>query len=239
MGLKVVAAIQARLDSQRLPRKALLPIVGRPMLAHVIERVKAVPGLDQVVLTTSDLPSDTELASLAAEMAIGWSCGSTDDVIGRLHRVARDTQADLLVRVWGDCPCVDPSVIQAGIDAMLETGVDYLKIHSNANNAIGSEISAGMYPYGLNFQIYRRPLLDMIQSVHDPFIREFPQKYILRHAGEWQIQTLASEADYSDIGLTVDYMQDLQFIREIFQALYQPGRVFDYRQVAEFVRNGR
>lgn len=239
MALKVVAAIQARLNSQRLPRKALAPISGQPLLKHVVDRVQAVAGLADVVLSTSDEPLDDELAALAATWGIGVSRGPVDDLIGRMHRVARETQADVLIRLWGDCPCVDPEIIQVGLDALLHAPADYIKIHSQIGQAMRPEERHGTYPYGLNFQIYRRGLLDAIQAVEDPFLREFPQEYVFQNENEWDIGILKSDGDYSDISLSVDYPQDLCLMTGIFDALYRPEEVFGYREIAAFVRRYR
>jgi spore coat polysaccharide biosynthesis protein SpsF len=113
---KIIAVIQSRLGSTRLPGKALLPILGQPMLARIIERLWFSRRIDDILLSTTESPQDDALVSAAAEMGISASRGPVDHIVERLHRAAVASRADILVRVWGDCPCVDPVVIDAAID---------------------------------------------------------------------------------------------------------------------------
>lgn len=238
MTAKVVGAVQARLASSRLPRKALLPLLGKPVVRHVLERLAASPGVDQVVLATSDAASDQELVEFGETLGIQVSRGPVDDIVGRLHRVALDTGADFLVRAWGDCPCLDPELIGRGLAAMGEARADFLYIHSALAGAGSPGNGQGTFPYGLNFQIFRPSLLDLLESIQDPFVREFPHELIRSQPERIRSLRLESEGDYSDIQLTLDYPEDVALIQHIFAALQRPDRLFGYREIASFLRAG-
>lgn len=237
MTAKVVGAVQARLASTRLPRKALLPLAGKPVVRHVLERVAASPGVDQVVLATSDAPSDQALAEFGETLGIQVSRGPVDDIVGRLHRVALDTGADILVRAWGDCPCLDPELIGRGLATMQAQRADFLFIHTQLGDR-PVPTTQGTFPHGLNFQIFRRSLLDRLESIQDPFVREFPHELILSQPERIRSLRLESEGDYSDIQLTLDYPDDLALIEQIFAALQRPDRLFGYQEIAAFLRAG-
>ena len=110
MAPRVLAVVQARLGSTRLPGKALLPIAGRPMLSHVIARTLAVPGVDETVLATTVSPEDDALVQVARSVGVPAVRGSVDDVLDRFHFALRAHPADAIVRVTADCPLLDPGV---------------------------------------------------------------------------------------------------------------------------------
>ena len=234
----VVAAVQARLGSSRLARKALQPILGRPMLEWVLRRVAACPGIDQVVLTTSEDPADQELTDLAQELGFRASQGPVDDIAGRLNRVAAATGAGVLVRVWGDCPCIDPALIELGLATLARQPADLIRIRTRTGGALVAGDPPG-FPYGLNFQIYSQRLLAAVAASPDPFIREFPQDLALRPDSPFVSLLIDSPEDYGDVSLTVDYPQDLELIRGIFAALGAGGALFGYRDIAAWVRAQR
>src|SRR5438309_5126859 len=118
----VVAIVQARLGSTRFPGKALEEIVGRPMLAHVLARTAAVPGIDRVVLATTVQPEDDALADLARSVGIACVRGSVEDVLDRFHSTLLAHPADAILRVTGDCPLLDPLAVRRGLDACDRSG---------------------------------------------------------------------------------------------------------------------
>ena len=108
MATRVLAVVQARLGSTRLPGKALAEIAGRPMLAHVLARAAAVPGVDQVVLATTVRPEDDALADLARSLGFACARGGVEDVLDRFRSAHLAHPAEVVIRVTGDCPLLDP-----------------------------------------------------------------------------------------------------------------------------------
>src|SRR6267142_2811051 len=157
---RVVAVVQARLGSTRLPGKALEDIAGRPMLAHVLARTASVPGVDQVVLATTKRSEDDALASLSRDLGIACTRGSTDDVLDRFHSTLLSYPAGVVLRVTGDCPFLDPMVVQLVLDAFVRSAgtVDYVSnedppahrwvVDTEADLAFARQIYASLDPPG-------------------------------------------------------------------------------------------
>src|SRR5262245_42134393 len=110
MSEHVLAVVQARVGSTRLPGKALLPIAGRPVVAHVVERIRAARGVDEVVLATTANPEDDALETFACGAGVGCVRGSVEDVLDRYHAAVAAHPAEIVVRVTADCPLLDPEV---------------------------------------------------------------------------------------------------------------------------------
>lgn len=236
MPVKVVAAIQARLGSSRLPGKMLLPILGLPMLERIAERVRHAGRVDQVVLATTEAPEDDELVSAAQEMGLQASRGPVDDIAERLYRAAHETRADILVRVWGDCPCVDPAVIDRAV-ALLEEGEFDFVSTCIAGEGDSEDGFLRTYPYGLDIEVYRRSVLDFLRTTTDPFYREFPEDYLRDHGEDLRLGTLRHAEDCSDIYVTVDYRADFDTVCAVFERLYVPQRPFGFEEVVALLRS--
>src|SRR5262245_58175214 len=109
--LKVVAVVQARVGSTRLPGKVLLPLHGRPLLERMLARVQQARSLDEVVVATSRLAMDASIVKLAAALGVRCVVGHPDDLVDRHLQAARDTGADVVVKIPSDCPLIDPAII--------------------------------------------------------------------------------------------------------------------------------
>lgn len=220
--LKVITIIQARLGSARLPGKVLLPILGKPMVEQIADRIAYAKTVDQTVLATSDEKQDDELVAFAESIGLTSSRGAVDDLALRLNRAAVENNADVLVRCWADCPCVDPELIDKAVTQLLVENLDY----------ISNSVTVGRsYPYGLDIEVYRSSVLAEIDAkTDDPFYREFPCEYVKAKdhfiKGEFRCDN-----DYSDLFVTVDYAKDLELIRHLFADLQKPDRAFNYQEI--------
>ena len=123
--MKVVAFVQARLGSTRLPGKVLLDLAGEPMLARVMERLGRSKTLDEVVVVTSDLERDDPLVDLCEDRDWLVGRGSEQDVLQRFHKVAEERKPDVVVRVTSDCPLIDPEVVDLVVNRLLDERADY------------------------------------------------------------------------------------------------------------------
>lgn len=209
--MKIVATIEARMTSTRLPGKVLKPILGQPMLSLLIERLKR-SKVDAIVVATTDKPSDDAVEALAHQLGVGCFRGSEDDVLDRVLRAAQSVNADLIVEITGDCPLVDPGVVNRIIDSFLATGVDY------ACNTLN-----GTYPRGLDVKVFPTAVLAEVESLtQDPADREHVSLYIYEHPERYRLHSVESglPEHCADWRLTVDTPDDFALIEAIYQRLY-------------------
>jgi len=121
----IVAVVQARMGSSRLPKKSLADICGRPMLARLLDRVRAVRLLDKIVVATTDQASDDPIAQFCQQEGVSCFRGSEQDVLDRFYCAAKKLGADTVVRITADCPLIDPEVIDKVIVSFKNGDCDY------------------------------------------------------------------------------------------------------------------
>lgn len=206
--MKVVAIIQARLGSTRLPSKVLVDLCGKPLLARVIERTKAARGIDQTVVATTTSPTDDALAAWVTQSG---QCevfrGSEEDVLDRYHQCARLHGADLVVRVTADDPLKDPELIERGLALLAaDPALDYC-----------SNTLKPSYPEGLDIELFRFAALDRAhREAKLASEREHVTPYIWKHPDRFKVLNFAQDQDLSAWRWTVDKPEDLEFMREVF-----------------------
>jgi spore coat polysaccharide biosynthesis protein SpsF (cytidylyltransferase family) len=209
-----VAVIQARLGSTRLPRKVLADIGGVPMLLRIASRLRRSRAVDEVRLNTSEDDADDELAAIATDAGLEVDRGPVDDIVGRLASSARAGRADVLIRVWGDCPFIDPEVIDDACRVLDAGGVDFVT---------NCPYHDRTYPPGLDVEVYTGELLQRLDvAITDPPDREFPSRHVLadptvRHS------VMQLDRDLSALHLTVDYPEDLAAARRLAELLTDQG----------------
>jgi len=217
--MRTLAFVQARMGSTRLPGKVLADIEGEPMMARVVERAAAIPGVDEVVVCTTDLEQDEPLFELAR--ARGWLTfrGSEDDVLGRFAGAARAHQADVIVRITSDCPLLDPEVIGRVVSAFR---AGQPRVHYASNTMRRT------FPRGLDTEVVRRDALESADAEdRDPALREHVTPYIQR-SGRFALVEVVDAADHSDLRWTVDTPDDLRLVREVYRCL---GSAASYPEV--------
>ncbi len=224
---RVVAIIQARTGSTRLPRKVLSEIAGVSMLERVIERVRAARLVDDVVVATTLDPSDGPIVELAVSRGWRVTRGSVDDVLARYVDAAREHEADVIVRVCSDCPLVDPELIDDVVGALLDRPeLDYV-----ANN-----LPPRTYPIGLDLEAFRRSALESAHvEDHDPALREHVTPYIRQQPERFQVLGLTHSEDLSAHRWTVDEPADLELIERIYRAT--GGSPGPWRSVVELIES--
>ncbi len=208
---QVVAIIQARLGSTRLPRKVLSPIGGVPMLEHVVRRVSEARSVNQVVVATTVSSRDDAIVSLCQDRGWSVSRGSEDDVLARYHAAAQSHGADVIVRVCSDCPLVDPELIDDVVGALQDRPeLDYV-----ANN-----LPPRTYPIGLDLEAFRRSALETAHGEdRDPALREHVTSYIRQNTDRFEILGLSHTEDLSSHRWTVDVPEDLMLIERVYQEM--------------------
>jgi spore coat polysaccharide biosynthesis protein SpsF (cytidylyltransferase family) len=212
---RVIAVVQARLGSTRLPGKALLDLAGRPMLTHVLARAAAVPGIEQVVLATTVSSEDAALADLARAAGIACVRGSVDDVLDRFHAALAAHPADALVRITADCPLLDPEVSGRVVSEYRRRAgeLDYV-----------SNVHPPTYPDGLDTEVVSATALERAWREASPGSdREHVTPYIWSRPERFRLANVGGPEDLSRHRWTVDDARDLAFVREVYRRLAPAG----------------
>lgn len=220
---RVVAAIQARTGSTRLPGKVLLPIAGRPTIQRIAERLAHCCEVDMVVVSTSVEQRDDPVAALAAQIGIPCVRGSEMDLIERLGRTATQFGADALVRITADCPLVDPGIVDKVVGVWRRSGSELEYV---------SNVFPPTFPDGLDVEVLSRQVLERLdREVSDRFFRESFTAYIREHPGSFKIASVEHEMNLSRLRWTLDYPEDLALVEAVYQALGQEKGIFHMKDV--------
>jgi spore coat polysaccharide biosynthesis protein SpsF len=213
---RIVAIIQARRSSTRLPDKVLLDIGGKPMLARVVERARRARRLDEVVVATSVDPLDGAIEALCLEY--GYPCyrGSLHDVLDRYYQAARWYHAQVVVRLTGDCPLIDPGLIDEVVDKFLGNQVDQALPYDFAANRLPPPWHR-TFPIGLDVEMCTFQALEIAWKEGNlPYQREHVMPYLYEQESRFRVLVINHEPDYGDLRWTVDTPADLELARQIY-----------------------
>ncbi len=212
----IVAVLQARVSSSRLPGKVTKPILNVPMLARQIERVGRARRLDQLIVATSAEKSDAEIVALCEASSVLCYRGSLDDVLDRCYQAAMPYKPAYVVRLTGDCPLADWTLIDRAIDFCIKGEFDY------ASNALRPT-----WPDGLDVEVMRFCALEQAWlEAKLPSEREHVTAFIHRRPQRFRLGSLEQEIDMSALRWTVDKSADFKFVTEIYEALYPDNPAF-------------
>ena len=231
---KVVVIIQARMGSTRLPGKVLLDLGGKPMLARVVSRCRQATMVDQVVIATSDDPSDDAIENYC--LAQGYPCfrGSLHDVLDRYYQAARQFEASIIVRITADCPLIDPAVIDQVVSALIG-GEQESKLDFVANRLPPPWKRS--YPIGLDVEVCTFSALERAwKEAKEAHQREHVMPYLYEQEGRFQVLVLNHIPDYGDLRWTVDTPEDLALIRQIYSR-FDGGDGFSWMDVIELFQH--
>jgi spore coat polysaccharide biosynthesis protein SpsF len=227
--MRRVAILQARMTSTRLPGKILMDLAGRPMLSWQLERLKRCATLDEIVVATTTNSSDDPVVDLADRDQVAWSRGSEHDVLGRYLAAARGAQADVVVRVTGDCPLIDPMVVDNVVAALEQpdAACDY-----------ASNVLERTFPRGLDTEaLFSETLYRVGRLAKSAEAREHVTAYIVQeHPGLFVRRSVRDAEDNSDLRWTVDTVDDLQMIRRIYEQAGLAERTVSYPDLVRWVR---
>ncbi len=205
-GQRVVAIIQARMGSTRLPGKVLADIHGQPMLWHVLQRAKAAKFLDDVIVATTTEPSDDGIVAFCRGRGVECFRGSEWDVLDRYYCAALHHDAQSVVRITSDCPLVDPEIIDKTTRAFLSELPDY------ASNSI-----VRTYPRGLDTEVMTFRALELAwREARQPYQRSHVTPFIYESHGLFKVLSVTGKEDYSAYRWTVDTREDLEFVRTVY-----------------------
>lgn len=226
--MTVLAILQARTSSSRLPGKVLKDLAGAPMILRQIERIQRAKRIDKLVVATSTEASDDALAERLRAAGVEVYRGPLDDVLARFIRALAAHPADHVVRLTGDCPLADPQVIDAAIAHHLQTGADY------TNNR--GETAA--YPKGQDVEVITADALRRANAEAATAEEHEHVTWGVRQApGRYRLEHIAPSADTGDVRWTVDRPDDFEFVSAVFEALYCKDPEFTSDDVRAFVRS--
>jgi len=222
--LKTVAIVQARMGSARFPNKVMRPICGTPMIGLLLGRLAKAGRIDQIVLATSEDPKNEPLARYVHNLGYEVFRGSEEDVLDRYHAAAKLYGADVVVRVTGDCPLIDPEVVDAVIDKFSDAGVDY------ASNCVPPS-----YPDGLDAEVFSVQALEAAWTgAKNPFEREHVTPFIAE-SSQFTHATQVNASDESAARWTVDEPEDFEVVRKVFEE-FHPRSDFSWTEVLALAR---
>lgn len=222
--LRIGILIQVRMKSSRLTRKAMIEIEEKPLIEHLVERMKLVRIPNIIVICTSQHPDDVILIDFARRIGVKWYAGSEEDVMDRFLQAAHQENLAVIVRATGDCPLNDPEYIERAISTLISSGADYVTV-------------LGM-PIGTGCEVFTTKALEKAYArAVDPSYGEYMSFYFRNNPDVFNIQEIQCDENVNrpHYRLTVDEAKDLELIREVFHRLYKRGQVFPLRSVIELL----
>lgn len=210
-GERIVASIEARMGSSRLPGKVLMDIGGKPALARLVDRLRACRHLDDIVLATSTDPRDDPLEQWARDYGVAVHRGSEDDVLQRVVDAQVAMDSTITVEVTGDCPLLDQELIDLGIETFFANDCD-----------VACNVKIPSFPQGADVQVFHtKALAQVAATVSDPAVREHVSLHFYETPQDYRTVHFLATADRRapDLRLQLDYPEDLEFIRTVYARL--------------------
>lgn len=223
---RVLAILQARMSSSRLPGKVMAPILGQPMILRQIERLSRCKRVDVLMVATSDQPTDDPLAELLSRAGVRFFRGSLENVLDRYLRATEAYEQEMgavghIVRLTADCPLTDPEIVDAVIDLHLASGAEY------SGNAFDRT-----FPDGLDAEIMTRSTLSRLAfEASTPDDREHVTFGVNRRRASFLVRQLTQSPDLSKLRWTVDTPHDLDFARRVYERLYPLNPAFNMSDI--------
>lgn len=217
--MKVLAIVQARMGSTRYPGKVMEPIIGYPMIDLLIKRLKTSRLLNQIIVATSVASVNDPFVKHLNELKIDCFRGSENDVLNRFYLAAEQYKADVVVRITGDCPLVDPKLVDQVISLYLQGGVDY-----------ASNIYPPTYPDGLDIEVFS---FDALREANVKATADFDREHVtpfLRRENQFRRQNIVNADDHSSLRWTVDEPEDLVVVKNVFEH-FSPNTNFSWLDV--------
>tara|TARA_B100000579_G_C22788850_1_gene833365 strand:- start:412 stop:1176 length:765 start_codon:yes stop_codon:yes gene_type:complete len=223
MDHKIIAIIQARSGSTRLPGKVLLDLQGKSVIQHVADRVSASKLVDKTYVATTLLEEDLAIVRECSKIGVGIFCGSKDDVLDRYYQLAKIAKPKHIVRITADCPVIDPQVIDHVITKHLEADADY------TSNTL--EVP---YPDGQDVEVFKFSALNKAwKSSSLASEREHVTPYIKFNEDEFKIEKVLASEEHSKYRWTLDEIEDFKLISIFYDELYSKNSLFSMKDILE------
>jgi len=222
--MKIVTIIQARMGSKRLPGKVMLPILGKPILWHIVNRLRFCKEIDEICIATSTNPEDHIIEEFAIKEQILLHRGPEDDVLERILGAVEKFQADVIVRITADCPLVDPNLV--------DTITRIFK--NNPKLEYVSNIINRTFPDGLDTELYSTKLLQKLSKENERNRMNFV-RYIIQNHKKYKTENYSSHHNLPNLRWTLDYPEDYHFIKKIYQELFTEEKVFGFESILDLL----
>lgn len=215
--MKVLAIIQARMGSTRLPGKILKEVNGKPLLSYQLHRLKASKLIDEIVIATTKKEQDDVIEAFCKKFSVSIFRGSESDVLKRYYEAAIKLRADVIVRITSDCPIIDPEIVDNVIHPFLESkNFDYV-----------SNTIERTFPRGFDVEVFSFNALE--EAEHNAFLdrdREHVTPYFYTNTDKFNVCNVYNDVDYSKYRFTVDTQEDFELIKLILEHLYDENPYF-------------
>lgn len=227
--MKVVAIIQARMGSTRLPGKVMKTLKGSTILSHVVSRVKQSQTIDEIVVATTDRKQDEEIVKEALLNQVEVFQGDEKNVLERFYLATMKSQADVIVRITSDCPLIDPHVIDKLVTFYKENNN-----YSLVTNA-GADLKFRTYPRGLDVEVFS---VQALEVAYDNALLDYQKEHVTPYLYENEegIYYYTSAPDYSNYRLTLDTIDDWKLVEEIYDELYHGTHNFYLNEIVELLQ---
>ena len=224
--MKNLAIIQARLSSSRLPGKVLKKVLGKPIILYQLERVLKSKLINKVIIATSIEKSDDDLCKLCLKNNIDFYRGSLNDVLSRFYNTYKQFgPSENIIRLTGDCPLIDPKIIDKVILKHLNSNFDY------TSNTIQPS-----WPDGFDVEVINSKILEVVnKNAKTPYDREHVTSYIYKNKQTFKLQNISNSRDWSKIRLTLDFKEDFELIKTIISELYPTNANFKTSDIFKFL----
>jgi spore coat polysaccharide biosynthesis protein SpsF len=227
MNKNVVAIIQARNGSTRLPGKVFKDLLGKPLIYHICNRLRVSREINSIVIATTNLDRDNQFQDWADQNGIMCFRGSEDDVLSRYYFAATEARADIIVRITGDDPFKDGVLIDKVINLLIREELDFA-----CNNFPPS------FPEGLDVEVFTySALVEAFENSNDHFEKEHVTQYFYRNPNSFKIKNYAYQEDISYLRLTVDTQNDFKLAEEIYKRLYINNEFFGFDEILALAKS--
>lgn len=222
----ILAILQARLSSTRLPKKVLQDLLGKPMILRQIERIARSSEIDELIVATSQDSSDDALVQVLRESGIHVRRGPLLDVVSRFGFIIDEYRPATIVRLTADCPLTDSAVIDRVIREHVESDAEYT-----------SNVLERTFPDGLDVECFSSEAFErMRETLLTASEREHVTKAFYSQPESYSLHSVTQTPDLSDLRWTVDYQEDLEFTRLVYRNLYGISPAFGQTEILDFVR---
>lgn len=227
----IVAILQARCGSKRLPNKVLLKLKGKTIIEHIVDRLKQCKQIDKIIVTTSINKKDDKIQKICNNLGIDYFRGSENDVLERFYECAQKYKAKQIIRVCADSPCIDSKIVNKLINVHLKSKNDY--------SSLGF-VDQETYPDGMNIEIftfnvlkilYQKAFLKSDLEHVTSFLKNYYKQLNLK------IYILKHKPSYNYIRLSLDYKKDFKLLKKIFNKLYEINNYFGLKEIIELFKN--